>query len=50
MLFYDKIDVGAGKIVDANHKMFQTTKIAAEAALWFSTTIPLLVNTNTIMT
>ena len=33
MLFFDKIDVGAGKIAEANHKMFQTTKIAAEAAL-----------------
>jgi len=28
MLFYDKINVQTGKIAEANHKMFETTKIA----------------------
>jgi len=28
LLYYDKIDVSAGKITDANHKIHQTTKMA----------------------
>jgi len=28
MLYYDKIDVGAGKIAEANHKIIETTKMA----------------------
>jgi hypothetical protein len=32
MLYYDKIDVGSGKITDANHKMLATTKISGETS------------------
>ncbi|MDP9042883.1 MAG: hypothetical protein M3N30_12950 [Bacteroidota bacterium] len=31
ILYYDKIDAVKGKIADANHKMFETTKIAGQA-------------------
>ncbi len=33
MLYFDKIDVENGKIADANHLMFKTTKIAGNATL-----------------
>ncbi len=33
MLYYDKIDVGAGKITEANHKMCETTKIAGKTTM-----------------
>jgi hypothetical protein len=32
MLYYDKIDVGTGKIAEANHQMLETTKIAGTTA------------------
>ena len=32
ILYYDKIDVAAGKITDANHNLFQTTRIAGTLA------------------
>ena len=31
ILYYDKIDVGTGKIAEANHKMFEATKMAGVA-------------------
>jgi hypothetical protein len=30
ILYYDKVDVAKGKITDANHKLFETTKIAGQ--------------------
>ena len=33
MLYYDKIDPGAGKITESNHKIFETTKIAGTSVL-----------------
>jgi len=30
VLYYDKIDVAKGKIAEANHKLFETTKIAGQ--------------------
>jgi len=31
MLYYDKIDVASGKITDANHKLFETTRLGGNA-------------------
>jgi len=32
MLFYDKMDIGKGKIAESNHKMFETTKMGGDVA------------------